>query len=449
MTIRLRLTCWYAGSILLIFAAVAAMLWLSVREILVREQQRAAERTVEIVQAAFEIEMAEYITVLATAGHVSNEVVPPDQRLQFFDPEGVPQIRGALPPGVAESLEAPVHVLERPLHEELAPGWTIEVRSSSASVHRQLRRVLLAMLLIAPLIVGLAAISGWWLTGRTLDPVGRMARAAEAITSSDPSGRIPVVNPQDELGRLALGFNALLTRLDEALGQQRRFLADAAHELRTPIARMQSEVDVAGRGGEGAASEALSRIREELRSMGTLVAQLLQLARADAGEMGGEREYGYLDDLVSSAVQPWYRIAEQNGVLVTVAELEEAPVWFSPVEMERVIGVLIDNAIRYSPWGATVEVAVRREGDVAVLEVRDTGIGISPEERPRLFERFFRGNEARRRAPEGSGLGLAIALWTVRQHGGTIELLDREGGGTRVRITLPIGNESHPPDPRS
>jgi signal transduction histidine kinase len=310
-----------------------------------------------------------------------------------------------------------------------------------APLERSLRRIDRSLLLIIPLTVILASLTGWWLTGRTLRPVGEMAAAAEAITPATPGARVPVANPRDELGRLALRINDLLGRLESALAQQRRFLADAAHELRTPMARLlsQAEVGLSPRATLDDRERALHLIHDDLERTSSVIGELLQLARVDAGEPAPPLEPGYLDDVVASGIQRWYAVAERRGISLRIAELEEAPARLHPVLIGRLLGILVDNAIRYTPDGGRVEVSVRDEAGRPVLEVRDGGIGIPEGERDRLFERFYRGRAARRLAPEGSGLGLPIARWIAEEHAGSIEIGDGDGmgSGTQMCVILP------------
>lgn len=440
MTIRLRLALWYAISVLALFLATGLLLRFTLREVLVREHHVAVERSAELARGVFRAEVIEYRTTTGTITHVANELVIPDQMLEFVQPDGrvfaraaAPRIRGS------GGLEQPVHIVERPLDEELAPGWRVRVHASMAPLYTSLGRIDRSLLLVIPVTVLLAALTGWWLTGRTLRPVGEMAAAAERITPATPDARIPVRHPKDELGRLARRFNNLLDRLAQALSQQRRFLADAAHELRTPVARMLSQAERAL--STGATDEdregALRLIHDDLQRTRNLVGELLHLARVDAGEPAPPLNDAYLDDIVAGAVQPWYAVAERGGVRLAVTSLEEAPARVNAELVQRLLGILLDNAIRYTPAGGTVEVAVLHESVGAVLEIRDTGIGIPEEERVRLFERFFRGRQARERAPEGSGLGLAIALWIAEQHDARLQISGSAGGGTTVRVEFP------------
>lgn len=451
MSIRLRLAIWYAASVLVLFLVTGLLLRATLRATMEEDFERGVARSADLVHGFFRTEVAEYVTTEATVVHIASEIITPDMVLDFIRPDGEVYMSSAtasttarteLPPG-------PIVTIERPIDRELAPGWTLRVRASRARLEASLSRIDESLLLAIPLSVLLAALTGWWLTGRTLRPVGEMAAATEALTAGTERGRIPVVNPRDELGRLATRFNALVDTLQDALAQQRVFLAAAAHELRTPVARMLAEVeglvstDGASSnsvGADGAPSrETLLLLRDDLRRTGDLVSELLQLARADAGEAAPPLRRGYLDDAVSEAVRPWFGTATRRGVRLDVPVLDEAPALFNVEHIHRLLGVLVDNAIRYTPTGGSVQVLVtRRPGGEAVLEVCDTGVGIPEGERARIFERFYRGADARALRPEGSGLGLAIAQTIVREHGARLEIESASSGtGSRFRVIFP------------
>ncbi len=440
MTIRVRLALWYAGSVLVLFLASGFALRLTLRELVEREHQLSVERSAEVARGVFRAEVAEFRSTEATLAHVARELVIPDQTIEFVRPDDSVFARIEAPRFVGSGgLASPLHVVERPLDTELAPLWRVRVHASMAPLRRSFARIDRAFQFVVPLTVLMAAAMGWWLTGRTLRPVGEMAAAAERITPATPDIRIPIAHPGDELGRLAQRFNDLLDRLAQALDQQRRFLADAAHELRTPVARMLSQTERALSPGatETERDEALRHILGDLERTGGLVGELLQLARVDAGEPPPPFEEGFVDDVVSGEVQSWHAVADRGGVRLEVLTLEEAPALLNAELLRRLLGVLLDNAIRYTPAGGTVAVSVFRAEEGAMLEVRDTGIGIPEEERARLFERFFRGRQARERAAEGSGLGLPIAHWIAEQHGARIDIASSSGGGTRVRVEFP------------
>lgn len=438
-SIRARLTLWYAGSVLLLLLATTLAARTLVRSSLEQEHARALATSAELVRGFFRVEIAEYRQIVPTLDHISGELVIPDRHIHFVRPDGGDFVPG---PSVRvmplPELAPPVRELRVALDPGLAPGWGLRIAASQAALVRQQRQVDNWALLAIPLAVGLAVLAGWVITGRTLRPVAAMADAADRISAADATGRLPIAVPDDELGRLGARFNALLDRLDGALAHQRRFLADAAHELRTPIARARGagELALASAAEPAEARAALEQTQRELEAMSHLVDELLVLARADAGAPA-RLERGYLDDVVADAVHRFEPLARARGVRLALEVPEEAPVRLEPAALARLVAILVDNAIRYSGSGGAVTVRVRPAEEGARLEVEDEGIGIPLEERARLFERFFRGAEARRRAPDGSGLGLAIAQAIAARHGAAITIGPREPRGTRVVVRFP------------
>ena len=221
--------------------------------------------------------------------------------------------------------------------------------------------------------------------------------------------------------------------------QMRRFMADAAHELRTPITLLRTRTEVAlGQDREAARDAATLRaIEQETARLGEIVGDLLTLARADAGERSVARAAVYLDDVAADAVEAVRTLAEQKRVAVAVGRFEEARVTGDPALVRQLLVIVLDNAVKFTPAGGRVTLDVAAEDGRAIVVVADTGIGIPPDQLPRVFERFYRGDPARREAG-GAGLGLAIARWIADVHGARIELASPPGGGTRVTIIFPL-----------
>jgi len=464
--IRLQLTALYAATLLVVLLGTAAMLRLAVHAMLERELQRSVSASALLVRQFFRVEIAEYGTTEATLAHIAGELVFEGRSLHIRRPDGqIFRTVGAPERRIPVEVSGPIKTVSLPLDEGMAPQWMIEVEASTESMHDVQRRLDRWMLIGIPGAVLVAAVMGWWLTGRTLRPVGVMADAAASI--SPASGiRLPIENPTDELGRLGHSFNALLDRLDGALQQQHRFLADAAHELRTPLARMRARMDVAqlthatssfgpGRSvlppDDGSNSRdvgvrtVLGELQDDLKRMTRLVDELLQLARADAGDDSriDAMKAVFLDDIVADELRRWSADAVTAGVALQSSTLTEAPVHAEPTLIGRLLGILIDNALRYSQRGGRLDVRVRTEGALTVLEVEDDGIGIPDAERGRVFDRFYRGDRARALRNDGSGLGLAIAAWIVKLHGGTIaaeraRTTNGQNAGTVFTVRLPL-----------
>lgn len=432
------MTAWYAGSVfVLLLLSVIAMRGIA-RRALAAQHEDAVERNIDLVRSFFRAELSEYRGVDVTLTHIAGELVFAGMGLEFLRPDSSNFSRARLP-NARGAPRPPVRTYVVPLEPDLAPGWKLRLRVSIADLATAQRRIDQATLIALPLAVALAALAGWLVTGRALRPVGMMAAAAERIDATAPTGRLPIADEHDELGRLGRRFNALLDRLDSALAQQRRFLADAAHELRTPMARMLGETETRlALPASPDDRQSVERIHQDLRHASSLVDELMQLARADAGSIDAVMQPCYLDDVVSDALSPWHAEARRRGITLEVPTLDEAPARLDARLTGRLLGVLMHNALHYTPSGGRVEVRVLTDKTHAMLDVDDSGIGIPAGEREHVFERFFRGEAARQRAPEGSGLGLAIAQWIAQQHGARISVGDSELGGARFRVSFPL-----------
>lgn len=441
--IRLQLTAWYVASVMvLVLASVLSMREWARRTISLQNEE-ASDRSVELVRSFFRAELSEYRSVEATIVHISQELVFATMGIEFVRPDG------SVMPGSKRSehvqLRAPVRTTDEPLDASLAPGWKLRMRISMFDLVQARRRIDEATLIVTPILVLLAGVVGWLVTGRSLRPVGFMADAAERIAGETRGQRLPIANPTDEFGRLGKRFNELLERLEGTMVQQQRFLADAAHELRTPIARMRGQVELQLEVSPNADADrnTVERLHQELGRASELVDELLQLARADSGAVMATLAPGYLDDVVVDAVTPFECDARLRGIALHIEKLEEAPAMIDARLLSRLVGVLLDNALLYTAKGGTVRVRVWRVGQHALLEVEDDGIGIPDGEREHIFERFYRGSGARQLAPNGSGLGLAIAAWIAAQHHGSIEASGGAHGGTVFRLTIPSGKAEH------
>ncbi|HKJ02486.1 MAG TPA: HAMP domain-containing sensor histidine kinase, partial [Longimicrobiales bacterium] len=244
------------------------------------------------------------------------------------------------------------------------------------------------------------------------------------------------------LGLVAVGGWRLARRslgpVDDAFAEMRRFMADAAHELRTPLAVVRGHADVALQRDRTPAEyrDVLSDVVRETTRMGDIVERLLLLARADAGDWPLADEALFLDDVVLDVAHAGGALGAPRGVRVEVGDVAEAPVRGDPGLLRQSLMALVDNAVNHGPDGGVVRLSVEAAGAACSAHVDDDGPGIPPELRSRVFERFYRGDPARGR-PGGAGLGLPIAAWVARLHGGTLTLSAGEGGGTRATLTLP------------
>jgi len=299
-----------------------------------------------------------------------------------------------------------------------------------------LRRVLLLAL---PLLVVVAGIGGYWLASRNLAPLEWMAAQARRITHSNLETRLDIGAAAEELAVLAASFNELLSRLDQSFDHMRRFVADASHELRTPISIIRGEADVALSHDRSAAEyrQTLAIILDESRRLSRLVDDLLNLARADAGRVKLQAQEFYLDDLLGECCRSAQSLASARRIALECRCPEDVAFRGDEELVRRMVMNLIDNAIRYTPEGGSVTAALEAGGDGVAIRISDTGTGISAEAAPHVFERFYRGDKARSRQDGGFGLGLAIVKWIAESHQGGVELESTPGVGSTFTVTLP------------
>ena len=310
--------------------------------------------------------------------------------------------------------------------------------ASTADLVDLLGTLLTALVAGGVLVVGLAFGAGWILARGALAPVADVTETARAIAlSGDFGARVDAGQAGDEVGELAIAFNEMLAALEQNHQTLQRFLGDASHQLRTPVTTMRANLDLAQRPGLPDAERAaiLADARDEAERMGRLIGDLLALARA---ESGARLEFApvELDALLVESVRHERHAAPD--VRMSVSSVEPASVDGDRDRLRDLLGILLDNAARYTPAGGSVVAALEVRDRRAIVRVEDTGIGIDEADRKRLFERLYRGARAREMRPSGTGLGLAIARWIVESHGGTIELAGRETGGTVATVTLPL-----------
>lgn len=324
----------------------------------------------------------------------------------------------------------------------------VQVGEPLAPLAETLQDIVLTLFAIAPFALLLSAAGSYWLAGRTFRPILRLTRTAREIEAEDLHRRVPVPAARDEVRDLALTLNGMIARLERAFAQQRRFVADASHELRTPVAAIRSMTDVAL--AEAAASReeliaTMGDVNAEAERLGHLISDLLALARADESQAMLDSEPVRLDILAAEATAVAEPLAAERGLTLEVLASEEVVVQGDETRLTQVAMNLIDNAIRYTDRGGRVVVRVMEHGGQACLSIADTGIGIAAEHLPLLFERFYRVDPARLRADAGSGLGLAIVDWVVRAHGGTVEVESEVGRGSSFTVTLPLAPTSSVP----
>jgi len=310
-----------------------------------------------------------------------------------------------------------------------------------AEVEQLTRRIAVIILLV----LALAGASGWLLARRALRPVVETAKRARSITDRNLHERLPETQTADEIGSLIQVFNQLLARLDHAFEAQRRFTADASHEICTPLTILKGDTEVAllERRTPREYEAILRSNLEEIERLSKLTTDLLWLARSDAGEQQLDRELLFLNELAADVFKRLRQTADERGVRMEADLTEMVLIEGDHTAVQSIIYNLISNALRYTPRGGSVRITLRQEADrTARLEVTDNGIGIPPEALPNIFDRFYRAGNARAREPYGSGLGLAICQAMAAGHGGLIEVESTLGKGSRFALILPARRSS-------
>lgn len=318
----------------------------------------------------------------------------------------------------------------------------LRVTRSEERLREQLSEVLKVLVLGLPLVIALAGIGGYVLARRALSPIDHLAVEARRVTAERLHERVSVSNQHDEIGRLAAVINDTFARLESSFDKLRRFTADASHELRTPLAVIRGigEAGLVETRTPAEYKEAIGSMLEEIDRLTTLVDTLLRLSHGDAGSVHVSREPLDLGQLVREVAGSLSVLAEERRQPISIQADGSVQVHADRLVLREAITNVLDNAIKYSPVGASIAVAIRAQGNAAAVEVADQGPGIAPELRDRIFDRFFRVDTARSRDAGGTGLGLAIAKWAVEINGGSIRVDAGATGGSVFRISLPRGN---------
>lgn len=471
-SIRVRLTIWYSVLLAIPLAAFAVVSYVAFAQALEEGTDRfigealgaftlelGAERRAGLgvrdamIATASEVRFREmHIAITDSAGRVvargpATEPVVPGGSLPDDD-RALALVRQA------GRLEGPVTQRFRGSageHLVRAQPLLLDGRAYVLSAHYPLREadrmmagVRRMFLVVIPLLVVAAAASGWFLAHRSLAPVSSMAAHAADITAMNLHERLPV-SGGEELVRLARVINDLLDRLERSFEQQRRFMADASHELRTPtaIVRTEAEVTLSRPHRDEAEYRASVEIMQDAsRRMARIVEDLFLLARADAGHLVVHRSPLYLEEVVDDATRGIRPLAEARGVRLELPHLEEARVLGDADLLGRVLLNLLDNALKHAHAGGTVTVVMDSSAREVSVTVVDDGPGIPAEAIGRVFERFFRADESRSRheggRTSGAGLGLAIARRIAEGHGGRLDLIGSRPGRTEFRLTLPL-----------
>ena len=302
------------------------------------------------------------------------------------------------------------------------------------------RGFLRSLLFLTPLGILLASLAGWEMSRRALRPMKSLAVAARHIDIKQLQERLPTRGAGDEVDEVAQAFNETLARLENSVGQMKQFTASISHELRTPLTALRGEAEIALLQSRSVDEykRVLASQLEEFDKLAHMINQLLVLANAEAGEIQWTDQRVDLSALVDSLVDQLEPVSAAKKIDLNTISQPHVHVRGDASWIERVILNLLDNAIKFTPEGGTVSVSVIAAGKEAELCVRDTGIGISPQALPHIFDRFYRAEPSRSKQVEGVGLGLALVRWIVQKHGGQIAVQSEPAKGSRFTVLLPL-----------
>lgn len=342
--------------------------------------------------------------------------------------------------------DTPIKLYTAPFVIEQQGKGVVQVAESYHHIQEVQRQLLLLLALGLPFILLAAGLGGWFLASNALNPIDRITREARQISADDLHRRLNLKLPNDEVGRLAATFDQMLARLEDAFQRQKRFIADASHEMRTPLTILKGDVEVALNRPRSADEyrETLEMINETTDRLTALVEELFLLARADNQQFPLQVKQLDLAGLLRQDVNNLLPQALEKKITLILNAPNELPIKADSAKLSRLFINLVDNALKYSNPGAAVTVTAGIVNDQAQVAVIDTGPGIGPEHLAHLFERFYRVDKARSHqiadadGSSGAGLGLSIAAWLAKIHNGRIEVESQVGQGTTFTVWLPL-----------
>ncbi len=462
MPLRLRLTLWYGSALALVLVTFSIILYF----VTARSLRDAIDQSLEETAAAAvrSLEERGFLPLIDEDELMSQfpELARIDKFFQIFSPSGTitirsPNVKQHELPLSRQALEVaftgrtifesakypkepPLRLISVPIIYRGNLLYIVQVGTSMESVEQTLNRLLLVLLVTMPLALAVSLAGGWFLAGRALRPVDTITLAAQRIAGGDLTQRLNVPVSSDEIGRLAGTFNNMIARLETSFRQIRQFSSDASHELRTPLTVMKGETELALRRPREAEdyTVVLESNLEEIDRMTRIVDELLFLSRADMGEVKMEHLPVKLEALLEDVHRQAALLGQDQGVQVVLGLVTPAAVLGDELRLRELFLNLVDNAVKYSHPGGTVEISLAAEDDRARVSIVDQGIGISREDQQRIFDRFYRTDDARAHTKKGTGLGLAISSWIAESHLGRIDVQSEVGKGSTFTVTLPL-----------
>jgi heavy metal sensor kinase len=462
-SISFRLVAWYAGLLTGIFLLLCAVLYFDLRHFLEKDLRQSQLRRAHQIASALLVHVKQ-----------TGEPYVASQTKDWYEPEindrfiritradgtlvyasGAPQDGSFNPaevPALSQSSQTEFYqklklsgnktllVAALNFQSPDEPAYLVEFGQLLDPVETMLNHLFLQLAWGFPLAVIIIAGGGYVLVRRALTPVEQITRAAERITQHNLSERLPVSSTGDELERLSISLNRMITRLDDAFQNSKRFVADASHDLRTPLTILRGELE--NFAGDARLDlemrECAASLLEEVAHLGKIVEQLFTLSRLDDGEAQTEWTRFDLTELAQTTVEQMNLLAEDKGISISCDASQPLPVKGSHVRLKQVVVNLLDNAIKYTPEKGAIQLRVHGVNGHAVLEVKDNGIGIPPDALPLIFERFYRVDKARSADSESAGLGLSIVKSICIAHGAEVEAQSTVGSGSCFRVKLPL-----------
>src|SRR5258708_31458530 len=459
-SVRVRLTLWHVGVLAVLLGTLSAGLYTLLRQNFLERADGILRSVCSATVAILDKELSESGLDELAARDAVKTLNFADHTLAIFDAQG--DLLAEKPAGSSERIALPSRDLlpdggvylatlrakggESELRrlaalrvtlQPMGRTYTIVTSRSLTPLLGELDTDRLVLSIAVPMGLLLAGLGGWFLARKSLAPVLAMSEQAHRIGAENLDQRLAMVNPRDELGRLAGTFNDLLSRLSTAFGVQRQFMADASHELRTPLSGIRTTTSVTLEKEQRSEEEyrgALSIVDGQSRRLTRIVDDMFKLARADAGRLTLHQHALYLDELLREMARAASVLGASKDVTVQLPSLPESPCYGDEDLLRQMISNLLDNAVKYTPRGGSVTLNLQRSNRSYYVSVSDTGIGIPVEAHPHVFERFFRGDRSDSGA--GAGLGLAIARSIAETHGGRLDLeRSDESGRTFLAVS--------------
>lgn len=446
LTIKTRITLWYALLLLFILVVFNVFIYMVTSRILLKNNE---DLLVEDTRQVFSIIQSEgYLLRFETP----YKIIATNSYFVIFDSSGKTSLSNDIQP---EIVSLPIEkeqlryvsvnntrwvVADTAIKiEDKIVGW-VRVSRSLEFTMKVLKNLRIIIYVSIPLYILLASFGGFFLASRALRPIDRITKIAKEISKGDLSRRIKMKNSVDEVGRLADTFDEMLDKLESSIKKERQFASDASHELRTPIAVINAQVEQAlsFRRKVNEYREALKTVGNEGRKMNHIISQLIMIYRSEEGQYKFNFEVIELNEIMSDIVEEFKTIADLKEIKIDFMPADKIMVKADQTLITRLFINLMENAMKYTGENGKITINIGQDKQNAIVKIEDTGIGIPEKDIPYIFDRFYQAESSR--SGSGSGLGLSIVKWIVNIHKGSIDLKSDINEGTTFIIKLPAGN---------